>query len=90
MKLFFSNSVEFKNVKLTPSQQAMKRLLDRSKDGEIFTYQIMAARLRLQTETLRAGGAHTLREYTCRQGTKRYWGKPATIKQLKKELNHGR
>lgn len=88
MKLFISGQRgALVNQPLSPAMVKAKRVLDRSKDGELFTSKQLAAiigsvRPKTLTERVESlpGYAHMVRPSLW------YWGKPKTINQLKKEV----
>ena len=74
------------NPKLPPLAAALKRALDTSKNGELFTTQQLArltghnVGILRQNAYLLPGYWHNIRV------SLKYWGKPATIDELRKEL----
>jgi hypothetical protein len=88
VKLFISGKGEFAKKSLTPTMQRVKKLLDESKDGELFTAQKVANVLNCSFKTIQGSNTFdSLPGYSHRivGNSLRYWGKPATIKQLIKE-----
>ena len=89
IKLFVSGQGSYNaSRKLSPSALRIKQTLDRSKDGELFTT--------IQVETMCEVSGHTVSKYShllpeyhylVYYGLK-YWGKPATVAQLKRETEH--
>jgi hypothetical protein len=84
MKLFISGTKEFNAKPLQPQVMKIRDFLLKSKDGEVF----------INEQIIKAVGgspnnyskmASQISEYTHKVGSKRYWGKPSTIKQLIKE-----
>lgn len=84
MKLFISGKGEFLVRNLRPSIIKAKKLLDDSKDGELFS-STQLARVVGVFHSYFSHSADDLPSYSHRVGVTRYWGKPATIKQLIKE-----
>lgn len=84
MKLFLSGQKNVSYKELPPSALKLKRILEKSKDGELFLTQQVAVIVGVNPEQILR---HVMRlpVYTCLVGSKRYWGKPSTIKQLVKE-----
>ena len=85
MKLFISGQKgDFNERKLSPTLIKAKKLLDSSKDGELFT-SIQLSELLGVFHTYFSHSARQLKSYTYPVKRTRYWGKPTTIKQLIKE-----
>ena len=86
MKLFISGRGKFVNNRLTPTALRVKEILDKSKDGELFTVNQLATLTEVGVSTIQDGEMKRLLPgYSHLVKTRRYWGKPATIKQLIKE-----
>ena len=84
MKLFISGTTEFDRFATSSKLLKIKKLLDRSKLGELFTSYQIAEFAKVHMNNLYRE-ARTLAQYTHKVGSKRYWGRPETIKQLIKE-----
>jgi hypothetical protein len=84
VKLFLSGTTGFDPKGSAPQVAKVKAFLDRSKDGELFTSEHLLERLKVP---IGSSGRlfKALGSYTHKIGSKRYWGKPSTIKQLIKE-----
>lgn len=86
MRLFLSKSHEPALGRLTPSMIKVKKMLDLSADGELFTTVQVARINKLSRETVERG-CYLLPEYHHKVRVRlKYWGKPSTIKELRKEL----
>lgn len=86
MKLFMSGRRAEVKPKLPPSMVKIKRALDSSVDGELFTTQQLAQMVG-HTMTTIHHVAYLLPAYWHNYlSARKYWGKPATIRQLRKEL----
>lgn len=87
MQLFLNGreAGEFKS-RLSPMAVKIKRVLEASSDGELFTSQQLARLTGYQMGPIRQI-AYMLPEYwhNTRPALK-YWGKPATIKELKRQV----
>jgi len=84
MKLFISGQGEFQAHRHPPITIRVKKFLDGSKDGELFRLKQVADRLKVCPDSVEKA-LSTLKSYSHKIGGTRYWGKPATIKQLIKE-----
>jgi hypothetical protein len=85
MKLFISGTSDFSaKQQPPPGMQRLKVFLDKSKDGELFTSQQVAAAINVTAHNILMD-SRCLPGYSYRVGSKRYWGKPVTIQQLVKE-----
>lgn len=88
MKLFISGKGKaFLRSNLTPTQERLKKLLDSSKDGELFTARQLATMMKVNFATVTHDCQHALVGYSHLVTRTRYWGKPSTIKQLIKETS---
>ena len=85
MKLFISGrGTSFSAMKMSLSAEKAKKFLDRSKDGELFSSYQLASAIKIFVDTLR-DVQRRIPEYTAKVNAQRWFGKPATIKQLLKE-----
>lgn len=92
MKLFVSGQkTGLDLVGLSPLMKKVKNFLDKSKDGELFTVLQIAAALGYRSDSI-SNESPTLRNYwhvAMGSGVRRkYWGKPATVAQLKRETSN--
>ena len=88
MKLFMSGTkVKFNQNQVPPRIKRLKEFLDKSKDGELFTSRQASTCCNLDTTNM-VSDAYFIPDYSYKVGNKRYWGKPRTINQLKKETEH--
>ncbi len=83
MKLFLSGTTEF-NLDISPRVNRIREFLDKAKDGEVFTTELLVAKVKVSSNNMNKD-VRGIPEYTHKIGSKRYWGKPSTIKQLIKE-----
>ena len=86
MKLFISGQ-QFKPKTEPPIITKVKKFLDESKDGELFSTEQVSIAIPIAITNLRCHNI-AMREYFHVVRHKKYWGKVATIKQLKKEVQH--
>ena len=84
MKLFMSGAIEFNPRPLPSSIKKVKEFLDKSKSGKLFTTSQVCVAIGLDLGNLREN-VYLLPRYSHKVGNKRYFGKPITIEQLKKE-----
>lgn len=89
MKLFMSGQ-KFIATKEPPQVTKIRKFLDNSKRGELFTSNQLASAFQTSVSVLRH---HSFRleelGYTHFWKNKRYWGNKATITQFKKEVTNG-
>src|SRR5579863_1090436 len=86
IKLFLSGQDTYNpNKRISPAMQRAKTFLDTSKDGELFTSRQVCAACNIMVNSI-SKTSWELPDYQYRvsYGTK-YWGKPATVAQLKRE-----
>ena len=84
MKLFISGQ-QFKPKKEPPCITRVKKFLDASKDGELFVTEQLSQAVPIAVTHLRSYNIALSGYFYITQG-KKYFGKVATIKQLKKEV----
>ena len=94
MKLFISGQLgDFRSRKLTDRMVKVKNFLDNSKDGELFETLQLANLLDTPRGTLSDAeyfeGSLSDYSYFLQKQRRRYWGKPSTINQLKRETENG-
>lgn len=71
--------------KLSPLMVKVKKILDESEDGELFTSSQLTQLVGCHCTYLRQN-AYQLPTYSCKVDVRLwYWGKPSTIRELKKE-----
>lgn len=89
MKLFVSGQGTYDpKRKICPAAERVKSILDKSKDGELFTTAQMAVLAGVAHNTIMKF-TYELPGYSYRVSYgKKYWGKPATVAQLKRETEH--
>lgn len=88
MKLFVSGSPSLDLSKPLPDTVIRaKKFLDKTQDGELFTSLQMSTAIGVGVPTLHSY-THLLEGYTGggSRGTIRYYGKPATIAELRRQL----
>jgi hypothetical protein len=85
MKLFISGTTELNLTNPNSTMLKVKAFLDASKDGEVFLTEQLEAKTKASAVTLTSKVAREFPQYTHKIGSRRYWGKPSTIKQLIKE-----
>jgi hypothetical protein len=86
MKLFLSGTTDFSVKKPSLVLVNLKKFLDASKDGELFTTAQLSEKLKFNIGTLRnLDKVQALPEYSHLVARQRYWGKPSAIRQLIKE-----
>lgn len=87
MKLFLSaRKHEPVVAKVPPAMRRAAAYLDRSKPGELFTTRQLAVAVGISIDSL-GGYGYTIPRYWHRvRASLKYWGKPATIDELRKEL----
>lgn len=68
-----------------PPKDAAKRFLDRSGKDDVFTLAHLSAALKIPETTLKSA-IHHLPAYTFLLGRTRYFGNPAAIKELRKQV----
>lgn len=86
MKLFIS-SQQFKTKRDSPVISRVKKFLDESKDGELFSTEQLSIYVPIAITSLRCHNV-VMRGYFHVVQNKKYWGKVATINQLKKEIQN--
>jgi hypothetical protein len=87
MKLFLSGKKDVSYRQLPPSIIKIIKALEASKDGELFLSQQAAGLGGVNREYI-LRNIHHMSGYTHLVGSKRYWGKRNTIKQLIKETKN--
>lgn len=85
MKLFLSGKKFETGAKDSPNDAKVKALLDKAKPGELFTSYQVSQMVKCHIASLRMNSP-TFNSYAHVTGQKKFWGRPATIKQLRKEL----
>ena len=88
IKLFVSGQGNFSSkMRISPAMIKVKKILDDSKDGELFTTKQLSSIIGNRYETL-LRDAYQMPTYNYKVShSQLYWGKPATVAQLKKETN---
>lgn len=86
MKLFISGQ-QFKTKRDSPVISRVKKFLDESKDGELFSTEQLSIYVPIAITNLRCHNI-AMRGYFHVVQHKKYWGKVATINQLKKEIQN--
>ena len=86
MKLFISGQ-QFKPKTEPPIITRVKKFLDESKDGELFNTEQLSFSVPIAVTHLRSYNL-ALDGYFYVTHGKKYWGKVATINQLKKEIQN--
>jgi hypothetical protein len=86
VKLVISGQ-QFKTKRDSPIISRVKKFLDESKDGELFSTEQLSIYVPIAISNLR-GHNITMGGYFHIVRQKKYWGKVATINQLKKEVQH--
>lgn len=86
MKLFISGQ-QFKPKTEPPIITKVKKFLDESKDGELFSTEQVSMAVPIALTQLRCNNT-VLGGYFHVVQNKKYWGKVATINQLKKEIQN--
>lgn len=70
--------------KLTPTEAQIKKILDESKNGQLYRSEEMVDLVPCCRQML-FNTVHTLKDYSIKYGLERYFGKPATIADFKKQ-----
>jgi hypothetical protein len=87
MKLFVSGKTgDLVNGKLSPMMLKVKKLLDESNPGELFTGPQLAQLVGCGAELLRIHARKLPHYWHLASPSLRYWGRPETIGQLRREL----
>jgi hypothetical protein len=90
MKLFMSGTAEFSTgLRDTPTVVRIKKFLDKSKDGELFTSSQISASLSIPIQGIRELKRYLEPYYTVSggHGKQSHYGKPATMKELRRLLS---
>lgn len=85
MKLFLSGKKFETGSKDSPNDARVKAILDKAALGELFTTYQISQMAKCHVASLRHS-CPTFANYAHLVGQKKFWGRPATIKQLRKEL----
>jgi hypothetical protein len=83
MKLFLSDQKLFNVNRVPPLVQKVKAFLDASKNGELFTVHQVAAAVHSTFDSVRGKTTPFLEGYYQVHAGKKYYGKKATINQLR-------
>lgn len=87
-KLFISGKGSYKKSALSPIGVKVKKVLDGARDGELFSTRQLAEMSGVCYDSM-TDVVYQLPSYTHSISyNKRYWGKPATVAQLKRETEH--
>ena len=86
MKFFLSDGLGGVEAKLPPILRRVCALLDKAADGELFTTQELTRRLTCRSTTLSRDSYLVSAYWHILPPNRKYWGKPTTIQQLKREV----